>query len=149
MWCSPVKRGYDSAAVRCQKDAVRAETSVREGSEYDDCCSVGSAAMRCGLSLSLSLSGRTRCRCLLAWLCLTEREREGGRGREGGGEEPGCWCAEQTEAASLLIPPFITSTRKKYYNWSIPILYRRKNPRAACKFLSSALVWCSLRFVQG
>ena len=86
MWCSPVKRGYDSAAVRCQKDAVRAETSVREGSEYDDCCSVGSAAMRCGLSLSLSLSlsGRTRCRCLLAWLCLTEREREGGRGRERG-----------------------------------------------------------------
>lgn len=58
------------------------------------------------LCAAVSLSGRTRCLCLLAW------ERE----------ELRCWCAEQTEAASLLlIPPFTTPTRKKYYFWFHPL----------------------------
>ena len=97
-----------------------------------------SAVQLCGVG-SLALSGRTRCRCLLAWLCLTERERKRKRG-------------DRSLAAD------VRSKQRQHHCSSLPSLpqpgrntitdpllfYSRKNPRAACKLLSSVLVCCSL-----
>lgn len=92
-------RSYRST-FRCQK-AWTEETSIWKERAVGLSVSGGCSAMRC----ELSLPERTYNLCL----GLCERERE----------EQGCWCAEQTQAASLLIPPSTITTRKKYCNWSL------------------------------
>lgn len=63
------------------------------------------------LCSEIALCGRTCCLCLglpacvCVYVCERERERSWS-----------CRCAGLTETASVLIPPFISSTRKKYYN---------------------------------
>ena len=99
-----------SAATRAQSNVSKRKQEIHpyEMTSNETDGSVGSNAMRWEVSLRADVLPPP----LSVW--LTEKR------------EPGCWCAAKTQAASLLIPPSATSTRKKFSNWSHPPLYSGK-----------------------